>query len=305
MRKLQGKRALITGAAGGIGRALALKLAAEKTDLYLLDINREGLEQLAEKARLEGVDVQTRLCDVTQQADIEAAVQYALDQWAGVDLLINNAGVTQHSFLNMVSDDDWQWMQRINLEAPILFTRRLLPSLLSRVEAHVVNMSSVLGLVGMPKVNAYCTSKFALVGFSESLRSEYGRWGLGVTAMCPGFVRTSLFSNGLPDQLTGTTKAPPLWLCTTPERVAKATVKAIRKNRSKVVMEPFARTLYASKKYLPSVMDFGLQFGRGRRMRRHALELEALSSDRTEAIRLHMAKEEAKRSRLTKPRLAA
>ena len=103
-----------------------------------------------------------------------------------------------------MSAEHWDRLMRINLSSHIQFTRELLPSLLARREAHVLNVCSMFGLLAMPKLTAYCTSKYAMVGFSESLRVEYGREGLGVTALCPGFVATKLFASApLPENGKG------------------------------------------------------------------------------------------------------
>jgi 3-oxoacyl-[acyl-carrier protein] reductase len=138
----------------------------------------------------------------------------------------------------------------------------------------VVNVCSVFGLVGMPKVNAYCVSKFGMVGFSESLRAEYGREGLGVTAMCPGFVDTKLFTSAPLAAQADAPKEPPAWLRTTTDHVARATVRAIRRNRPVVVVEPFARGLFAIKRFAPGLMDFVLHLGRRRRINKKLSRLE-------------------------------
>jgi short-subunit dehydrogenase len=163
---------------------------------------------------------------------------------------------------------------RVNLLSHVQFTRELLPSRLARREAHVLNVCSVLGLVGMPKVTAYCTSKFAMVGFSESLRNEFGRQGLGVTALCPGFVTTNLFTNAPLEESAEEHKLPPRIICTTPERVAKAAVRAIYRNRRLVVMEPFARIMYGTKRFAPWVLDVFFHLGRRKRVARKMIELE-------------------------------
>jgi short-subunit dehydrogenase len=146
--------------------------------------------------------------------------------------------------------------------------------MLSRTEAHVLNVCSVLGLVGMPKVTAYCTSKFGLVGFSEALRNEYGREGLGVTALCPGFVTTNLFTNAPLEESVEEHKQPPRIVCTTPERVANAAVKAIYRNRRLVTLEPFAKFMYGVKRFAPWALDFAFHMGRRKRIAKKTESLE-------------------------------
>ncbi len=274
MREIRGKTALVTGAASGIGRAIALRLAQEGAALFLVDIDEARLQEVVAEARAAGVEVVARTCDVAQPREVSAAVEEVISRSGGVDILVNNAGITYYGRTESMAADHWDTLMRVNLLSHIQFTRELLPSLLARREAHVLNVCSVLGLIGMPKVTAYCTSKFAMVGFSESLRNELGRQGLGVTALCPGFVRTNLFTNAPLEEKVEEHKLPPRLVCTTPERVANAAIKAIYRNRRLVVMEPFARLMYSIKRFAPWLMDSIFHLGRRKRMARKMAELK-------------------------------
>jgi short-subunit dehydrogenase len=268
MREIRGKKALVTGAASGIGRAIALRLAAEGANLWLVDIDDARLRTVVDECRLAGVDVIGRRTDVAQPGQVSSTVAAVLARWGGIDILVNNAGITYYGHIETMAAEHWDRLMRVNLLSHIQFTRELLPSLLERREAHVLNVCSALGLIGMPKVAAYCTSKFGMVGFSESLRNELGRQGLGVTALCPGFVTTNLFTNAPLEKSATEHKLPPRIICTTPERVANAAVKAIYRNRRLVVMEPFARLLYATKRFAPWLLDFIFHLGRAKRVER-------------------------------------
>jgi len=274
MRKIRGKTALITGAASGIGRAIALRLADEGATLFLVDIDEKGLADTASAAKQHGVEVVTRRCNVAEPREVSAAVSEAISRWDGVDILVNNAGITYYGKVERMAADHWDRLMRVNLLSHIQFTYELLPSLLARPEAHVLNVCSVLGLVGMPKVTAYCAAKFGMVGFSEALRNELGRQGLGVTALCPGFVRTNLFTNAPLEANVEEHKLPPEAITTTPERVANAAVKAIYRNRRLVVMEPFARLMYATKRFAPWLLDGIFHLGRRKRVARKMAALE-------------------------------
>jgi short-subunit dehydrogenase len=274
VREIRGKTALITGAASGIGRAIALRLAAEGATLFLIDIDENGLAEAGAESRKYGVEVLTRRCNVAESREVSAAVAEALSRWNGVDILVNNAGITYYGKVEQMAAEHWDRLMRVNLLSHIQFTRELLPSLLARREAHVLNVCSVLGLVGMPKVTAYCASKFGMVGFSESLRNELGRQGLGVTALCPGFVRTNLFTNAQLEADVEEHKLPPKAITTTPDRVANAAVKAIYRNRRLVVMEPFARLMYATKRFAPWLLDGIFHLGRRKRVARKMAKLE-------------------------------
>jgi short-subunit dehydrogenase len=274
MREIRGKRALVTGAASGIGRAIALRLAAEGADLYLVDIDETGLAATVAECRKAGVEAIGKRCDVAEAREISSTIRAILTRWGGVDILVNNAGITYYGRVENMSAEHWDRLMRVNLLSHIQFTRELLPSLLARHEAHVLNVCSALGLIGMPKVTAYCASKFGLVGFTESLRNELGRQGLGVTALCPGFVTTNLFTNAPLEKSASEHKLPPRIICTTPERVANAAVKAIYRNRRLVVMEPFARLLYATKRFAPWILDIIFHLGRRNRVERKTAMLK-------------------------------
>jgi short-subunit dehydrogenase len=283
MRELRGRKALVTGAASGIGRAIAMALAREGVDLFLVDIDEAGLVAVTTEARQSAVEVLSRRCDVGAPADVSAVVADVLDRWDGVDILVNNAGITYYGRTEEMSAEHWDRLLRVNLHSHIQFTRELLPSLLARREAHVLNVCSMFGLIGMPKLAAYSTSKFAMVGFSDALRAEYGREGLGVTALCPGFVATNLFTSApLPENGKGP-KVPPRVFCTTPEKIARAAVRAIRRDRRLVVVEPFAKVLTTVKRFAPGVVDFFLHLGRRNRIAKKMARLDAQRQKRQAA----------------------
>ncbi|MAT70737.1 MAG: short-chain dehydrogenase [Planctomycetaceae bacterium] len=266
MRNLQGKSALVTGAASGIGRAIALRLATERVKLYLLDVDAAGLTRTVDECKRLGVETIGRRCDLTQRPEITYAARYVLDKWGGVDLLVNNAGITYYGRTADMSAEHWDRLLAVNLHAPIHLTRELLPALLDRGDAHVLNVASVCGLVGLGRVTAYTTSKFALVGFSESLRAEYARRGLGVTALCPGFADTNLFSAAPLGTDRQDHKLPPKFLLATPEKIADRAIRGIRRNKPVVVVQPYARALVLTKRFAPWVLDGLHRFSRKKRV---------------------------------------
>src|SRR3972149_6706584 len=154
MRDLRGKKALVTGAASGIGRAIALRLAEEGVDLFLVDVDETGLVEVVGQTRQANVEAIGRRCDVGQPHEVSATVAAVLERWGGVDVLVNNAGITYYGRTHEMSAEHWDHLLRVNLHAHLQFTRELLPSLLARREAHVLHVCSMFGLVGMPKVGA-------------------------------------------------------------------------------------------------------------------------------------------------------
>lgn len=251
MNRLAGKKALVTGAAAGIGRAIALALARQGVDLYLVDLNEHDLNEVVTEASQHGVQAIARLCDVACDKEVSATVRALLDAWGELDILVNNAGIAHYGPTEKMTGAQWDRLLAINLLAPIQFTREMLPTLLSRPEAHVLNVCSIAGLVALPKLTAYQVSKFGLVGFSESLRAEYGRSGLGVTALCPGFVNTGMLRRTIERSRSKRTFVRSPLLCTTPEKVAAKAVSAIRRNKGLVIVTPFARLAWFLKRMMP------------------------------------------------------
>lgn len=265
MKILRGKKAIVTGAAAGIGRAIALALAGRGANVYLLDVDTAGLSEVAAEARRLGVAAAGHCCDLAEPGRVTAAAAAVLGEWGGVDVLVNNSGVAYYGPTERMTAAQWDRLLAVNLRAPVQLTCELPPHLLARPEAHVLNVCSVAGLVAGGKLAAYHTSKFGLVDFSEALRAEYSRRGLGVTALCPGLVRTGLLktaTNGRPGKPL---PEPPRWLCATPEPVAARAVRAIRRNEGLTLATPMAYGLWLLKRLSPRLVAFLAATGRTRR----------------------------------------
>jgi NAD(P)-dependent dehydrogenase (short-subunit alcohol dehydrogenase family) len=244
MKSVRGKVALITGGASGIGRAIALTLAREGAALHLLDVNEQALAEVVAEVKRFGTEAVGARVDLSRPEQVSAAVREVLEHWGHIDLLVNNAGVAYYGATERMTAEQWDWLLSINLLAPIQLTRELLPVLLSRPEAHVVNVCSIAGLVAGGRLAAYHTSKFALVGFSEALRAEYRGRGLGVTALCPGLVQTNLFNATLTGRKGKKVRTPPAWLCVTPEAVATRALRAIRRDQGLALVGGMAHMLW-------------------------------------------------------------
>ena len=266
MKILTGKRALVTGAASGIGRGIALALAAEGVDLWLLDIDLIGLTELANAASAHGVTIVTDHCDVSKCDDISRATKKLQASWSGLDILVNNAGVAYYGPTDRMTAEQWQWVMNINLMAPLQFTRELLPLLLAQPESHLLNICSVSGLVAGGRFAAYHTSKFGLVGYTEAMRAEFGRQGMGVTSLCPGPVQTNLYKRAISGRPEKAVPIPPDWICSSVDKVSQQAIKAIRKNRRFVLIGFVAYTLFYVKKFVPGLLDFMNQASRKKRL---------------------------------------
>ena len=195
--KLQNGLAVLTGAGGGIGAALALQLAEHGCHLALADINAAGLQATAVQARAKGVNVSSHVLDLAQPAsaaELLAAVQAAHGR---ATLLINNAGVAVGGTFDQVDAADFDWLMSINFGAVVRLTRAFMPILQAAPAAQIVNISSIFGIIAPPGQTAYCSAKFALRGFSESLRHELEAADstVRVTVVHPGGVRTGIGDN--------------------------------------------------------------------------------------------------------------
>jgi short-subunit dehydrogenase len=192
---LKGRTAVITGAAGGIGRAIAVSLAHRGCHLALADVDEAGMSGTKELVQADGMRVTCHRLDVADRADVAGFPARVAAKHPGVDLLINNAGVAVGGTFEQVSAQDFEWLFEINFWGVVRMTRAFLPALRASGDARIVNLSSVFGLVGTPEQVAYAASKFAVRGFSEALRHELEGSGVGVTVVHPGGVATSIAEN--------------------------------------------------------------------------------------------------------------
>ena len=211
---LRGGVVVLTGAASGIGAALAVNLARRGMHLALVDLNPAGLETTAAQARAAGVTVSTHVLDVADHAGAAALPAAVLAQHGRVTALVNNAGVALGGLFEQVAAEDFDWLMSINFGATVRLTRAFLPLLAREPAAQLVNVSSIFGIIAPPGQTAYAASKFAVRGFSESLRHELEMSGspVGVTIVHPGGVRTAISENarmakGLDDAVVANERA--------------------------------------------------------------------------------------------------
>lgn len=243
-------RAIITGAASGIGQATAIALARRGAALWLTDIDATGLERTAAEIRALGGTPRVTACDLTDFEQLDALVAQIKAEWPAPNLLVNSAGVAAFGPTLEMSESDWTRVLTINLLAPIRLTNALLPVLIAQPAAHVVNLCSIFGLTPMARIAPYQTSKYGLVGYSMALDAEYGHRGFGVSAVCPGIVRTAMA--GDLDRLMAKSQVRiPSWIGISPEAVAKRILVAIERNHGLVVVAPMAQLLWRLTRLAP------------------------------------------------------
>lgn len=193
--RLRGRSAVVTGAASGIGRAIATSLAARGCHLALADVNEAGLAETASLVQAPLLRITTHRLDVADAEAVAAFPGRVLAEHPGVDLLVNNAGVAIGGRFEDASAEDFDWLMSINFFGVVRMTRAFLPALHASDDARLVNLSSIFGIIAPPGQTAYVASKFAVRGFSESLRHELEGSTVGVTVVHPGGVATSIADN--------------------------------------------------------------------------------------------------------------
>jgi 3-hydroxybutyrate dehydrogenase len=192
---LSGRAALVTGGAGGIGRAIASQLAEHGACVLLADMNEQQGQQVA--SQIPRAIFQR--ADITSRDDCQALVQRAEQEWGGVDILVNNAGVQHIAPVEDFPLERWEELIRILLVAPFVLTHYALPHMYARGWGRIVNMSSIHGLVASPYKSAYVAAKHGLIGFTRTVAVEAGDKGVTCNAICPSFVRTPLVERQIDD----------------------------------------------------------------------------------------------------------
>lgn len=254
---LRDRTAVVTGAAGGIGRAISLSLARRGCGLALVDRDEAGLAETATRATAEGVRVSTHQFDVADREAIAALPAAVLAQHPGVDLLVNNAGVALGGSFEQIDEAAFAWLFEINFWGVVRMTRAFLPLLKASDDARIVNLSSVYGLVSPPGQTAYSASKFAVRGFSQSLRLELTGTTVGVTVVHPGGVATSIARSArLPAGITAEEAAhrrarADKLLRMPPERAGEIIVAGIERRRDRVIVGNDARIVMMLERLLP------------------------------------------------------
>jgi NAD(P)-dependent dehydrogenase (short-subunit alcohol dehydrogenase family) len=193
MQDLVGKTAFVTGGASGIGLALGQAFAEAGMNVMLADVEQGALKAAVERLRDFGPRVRGLVCDVTDPASVEQAANKTIEAFGNVHVLCNNAGVAGGSGIDNISPDTWRWVLDVNVMGVLHGIRSFLPRIRSHGEGgHIVNTASLAGLESGLGFSPYATSKFAVVAMSEGLARQLSSLGIGVTVLCPGFVRTHI-----------------------------------------------------------------------------------------------------------------
>jgi short-subunit dehydrogenase len=246
--RFTGRTAVLTGAAGGIGEHLALGLAARGSNLVLVDRDAAGLDTVAERIRAAhpGLAVDTLVADLGDRAAVLDLAQRIRRAHPSIGLLVNNAGIALGGMFEQLTVPEFEAVMAVNFTAPMLLTHELLPALTTAPGSHLVNVSSLYGLIAPPGQSAYSASKFALRGLSEVLRAELaGR--VGVTTVHPGGVRTRIAENarigsGVPaGDVERHQKVFAALLTYPPEKAADEILEGVRRRKPRVLIAASAK----------------------------------------------------------------
>ena len=252
MREIAGSRILITGASSGIGRALALELARERTKLILNARRAEKLAELAREVVAAGGEAALAVGDVTYPDTRRAALDVAQTRFGGLDVLVNNAGISAHGPFEEAAPDRLRKIMEVNLFALAEMTREAVPLLKQGRQPLIVNIASILGHRGIPYAAEYCASKFAVRGFSESLRAELTPHGIGLLVVSPGTTDTEFFDHLIENRI----QMP--WAKQTPvpaSLVAQRTLRAMRSGRHEIIPNFRGRLLIYLNRLAPRFLD--------------------------------------------------
>jgi NAD(P)-dependent dehydrogenase (short-subunit alcohol dehydrogenase family) len=255
-RYFAGKRCFVTGAASGIGRATALRLAARGAELYLTDRQSEGLEQTVADARALGAQVPAyRALDISDYQQVAAFAKDIHTSHPSMDVVMNIAGVSAWGTVDRLSHEQWNKMISINLMGPIHVIETFVPPMVAAGRGgHLVNVSSAAGLVALPWHAAYSASKFGLRGLSEVLRFDLARHRIGVSVVVPGAVKTPLVDTV---EIAGVDRDDPhvsKWVerfsghAVSPERAAEKILAGVARNRYLIYTSQDIRAFYAFKR---------------------------------------------------------
>ncbi len=262
-RTIAGSRALITGASSGIGRELALALGRAGANLLLLARRESRLREVASALQREGHHAEILAGDITDPEVRQQAMALCNDRLGGLDLLVNNAGVGALGYFYDADPERLRRIMEVNFFALVETTRLAIPLLRGSDRATIVNVSSVLGHRGVPRMTEYCASKFAVQGFSESLRAELAHLGIHVLVVSPGTTETE-FSDHLIERRT-----PAIWPdrpSTSAEAVARATVRAIVRRRHEVIPSFSGRLLCWLNRLSPRLTDAAILWAERRNL---------------------------------------
>ncbi len=269
MKNFKDKVCVITGAASGIGRALAMRLGDEGARLVICDIRSDMLAETKKLITQKGGQAETHIVDVSDRDAVFALAAHVDDQFGGADLVVNNAGVAQIAAIHDLSLDDFKWVMDINFWGVVHGTQAFLPQMRRRDTGHIANVSSIFGLISVPRQAAYNSAKFAVLGFTDAVRHDLQNTNINTTCIHPGGINTNIVRHARflqsadmererEEAITSFAKIT----MTEPDKAARIILNAIRKRKVRVrvgadaILVDIARRLFPVH-YLRFIPFFG------------------------------------------------
>ena len=222
MCTLEGKTALVTGAARGIGRAVAEHLANKGADLAICDLNEEWLADTAEAIRAKGRKVECLAADVSKSEDVSRVVDKVVETMGGIDILVNNAGITKDGLMVRMSEEDWDAVISVNLRGTFLLTKAAARPMMKKRSGAIVNIASIIGLIGNAGQCNYAASKAGVIALTKSAAKELAGRGVRVNAIAPGFIESKMTEVLSEDVQNSMLAAIPMKRFGKPEDIARA-----------------------------------------------------------------------------------
>jgi all-trans-retinol dehydrogenase (NAD+) len=253
MKNVKNAVVLVTGGGSGIGRLMALDFAERGARVVIWDLNADALKLVQEEAAGRGLSIRGMICDISNRQEVYARAEQLAGETGPVDILINNAGIVQGRPLLETPDDLIEKTMRVNVLALFWTAKAFLPAMIQRNSGHIVTIASAAGLIGVRGLTDYCASKFAAVGFNESIRMELRRTGIRTTVICPFFIDTGMFSGVK-------TRFPLLLPILKSSRTAKKIVRAVLKNKELLILPPFAGSTLILRLFPPRLFDAAADF---------------------------------------------
>lgn len=189
---LSGKTAIVTGASRGIGAAIAHRLCETGANVVLCSRSAESVAQIADTLQDKGYTVFSMAADISQKEDVESLIEKTIEQFSGIDILVNNAGITRDMLLMRLKDEDWDAVLQTNLTGTMYCTRAVLRPMIRQKSGRIINISSVVGLMGNAGQANYAAAKAGIIGLTKATAKEVGARGITVNAIAPGFITTDM-----------------------------------------------------------------------------------------------------------------
>jgi NAD(P)-dependent dehydrogenase (short-subunit alcohol dehydrogenase family) len=254
MSVFNGKVAIITGAGSGIGKGLAEELSRRGAFVVVSDVNAERVEKTAQGIENSGGRVSSSILDVSDYDSVRKMIDDTFAVHGRIDYIFNNAGVAVVGPAHHFSIDDWRKVIDINLKGVVNGVATAYPLMVRQGFGHIINTASIEGLAPLTFSASYVASKYGVVGLTSALRIEGAAHGVKVSAVCPGYVKTSMFKDFKVIKIDRQKLIPPNWSGVTPEECAKIILRGVEQNRAFIVVTMFAKILWILNRISPDLV---------------------------------------------------